>query len=365
MVTLLAHEWLAKTGGSENVFEQIRLALPSARSVCLWNDDPTRFAGVAETWLARSPLRGKKAASLPFMDAAWRRVDLDDVDRVVVSSHAFAHHLASRAARRGLDSYCYVHSPARYLWVPDLDARGQHLSARLARSPLRRFDRARADSQVSYAANSRFVAQRIADAWHVPARVIYPPVDVVGVLRDRDGDTLSSAEQDEVGHLPEGYVLGASRFVPYKRVEAAIGVGEALARPVVLVGEGPEESRIRQVAELSTVPVTFLGRVSDALLRVLYARASIFVFLAVEDFGIMPVEAMAAGTPVLVNREGGAAESVEILGGGLTVDPDSRAELLKAAESALSLDMTLVATRADDFSEESFRSRLQGWVAGG
>ena len=70
MRTLVAHEWLAEVGGSENVFEQIRVAVPHCRAVCLWNDNPIRFSGLEETWLARSPLRGHKAAAMPFMDSS-------------------------------------------------------------------------------------------------------------------------------------------------------------------------------------------------------------------------------------------------------------------------------------------------------
>src|SRR6478752_5204801 len=107
MRTLVAHEWLAEVGGSENVFEQIRVAVPHCRAVCLWNDNPIRFSGLEETWLARSPLRGHKAAAMPFMDSAWKRVDLTDVERVIVSSHAFSHHLASRAADSGIPAFAY------------------------------------------------------------------------------------------------------------------------------------------------------------------------------------------------------------------------------------------------------------------
>ena len=119
MSTLLAHEWLAENGGSENVFEQLRLAFPEASAMCLWNDAPNRFdSTIGETWLSRSPLRCSKALALPFLPYVWRAVDLEGFSRVVVSSHAFSHHLAFSAARKGLRAFAYVHTPARYVWAP-------------------------------------------------------------------------------------------------------------------------------------------------------------------------------------------------------------------------------------------------------
>ncbi|WP_104106118.1 glycosyltransferase [Nocardioides sp. 616] len=362
MVTLLAHEWLAQTGGSENVFEQIRDAYPDAAAVCLWNDDPVRFPRVSETWLARSSLRGRKAAALPFMSQAWNHVDLDGIDRVVVSSHAFAHHLASRAARQGLPAHCYVHSPARYIWAPDLDQRGQSAAGRLGRRPLQRFDRRRAHSGVEYAANSHFVAKRIEDAWGQPSTVIYPPVDVEGIKKFLSGAAVNDADRQVLDDLPKEFVLGASRFVPYKRMECAIDVGVALDLPVVLAGEGPDQDRVRSIAERAGVPVTFVGRVDDSTLRTLYDRASLFVFMPVEDFGIMPVEAMAAGTPVLVNSIGGAAESVQLLSGGCTANPESPSEMSRAAAQALDIDMWSAVAKADQFSHHAFRARLREWA---
>jgi glycosyltransferase involved in cell wall biosynthesis len=158
------------------------------------------------------------------------------------------------------------------------------------------------------------------------------------------------------------FVLGASRLVAYKKVESAIRVGELLDMPVVIAGTGPELARIQKLADDSTVPVFLLGRVSDPLLRELYLRACLYVFMAVEDFGIMPVEAMAAGTPVLVNHLGGAAESVGIVEGGATADPLSDASLLAGAETALSTAGSGNESKAAVFSNESFRRRFRNWV---
>jgi glycosyltransferase involved in cell wall biosynthesis len=364
MRTLVAHEWIAEVGGSENVFEQIRLALPHCRAVCLWNGDPVRFGGVEETWLASSPLRGHKVAAMVFMDSAWNQVDLTDIERVVVSSHAFSHHLASRAADCGIPAFAYIHSPARYVWVPDLDDRGNSLLGRVGRSYFRRWDRRHVSTNVNYAANSQFVAKRVADAWGVNASVIYPPVDIEGI--DSFSGELSDVDLAAVCALPRHFVFGASRFVQYKNVDAAISAGEILGLPVVLAGTGPDEPRLRALAEQARTSVTFVGRVSDDLLLELYRRAALFVYMAVEDFGIMPVEAMASGTPVLVNEVGGARESVLAVSGGLTsgwrksrfVDP-------AVVEKALTIDMKGAMSAVAKFSTSSFRTNLLSWVGDG
>jgi glycosyltransferase involved in cell wall biosynthesis len=364
MRTLVGHEWIAEVGGSENAFEQIRLAVPHSRAVCLWNDDPVRFSGVEETWLARSPLRNRKVAAMPFMGNAWMRVDLTDVDKVVVSSHAFSHHLASRAADRGIPAFAYVHSPARYVWVPELDERGNTLIGHLGRSYFRRWDRRNVSSDVKYAVNSQFVAKRVADAWGVNTSVIYEPVNIerihgfAGELSDVDNATARA--------LPRHFVLGASRFVPYKNVDAAIRAGEILDLPVVLVGTGPDEPRLRALANQAHTSVHFVGRVSDELLIEIYRRAALFVFMAIEDFGIMPVEAMACGTPALVNELGGARESVLAVSGGLATEWQySRFTDPAVVEQAVTTDMTTAKSAVAKFSNSTFRNNFRSWVGEG
>lgn len=357
---LVAHEWIAAIGGSERVFEQFLHALPGCRAICLWNDDPDGFPGVEETWLGRSPLRGHKLLSMPFMDDAWNRIDLAGIDRILVSSHAFAHHLAARAASIGIRSFAYIHTPARYIWSPELDNRGNALVG-LGRPAFRRWDRHQVSPHVSYAANSNFVAQRISDAWDVEARVLYPPADVQHIKACTCA--ISSEEEGVVSRLPSQFILGASRFVRYKTLEGAIRAGEIADMPVVLVGSGPDESRLRALAAQARVPVLFTGAVSHALLMMLYRQAALFVYMAIEDFGIMPVEAMASGTRTLVNTIGGAGESVLSVRGGIAAAwQNSGFEDSSAVEAALTLDINGAMSRLSHFSVETFRERLDVWL---
>jgi glycosyltransferase involved in cell wall biosynthesis len=191
--------------------------------------------------------------------------------------------------------------------------------------------------------------------------VIYPPVDIERIRSF--GGELSDGDNATVGALPPDFVLGASRFIRYKNVDAAIIAGEILGLPVVLAGTGPDEPRLRALAKQARTPVIFVGRVSDGLLLEVYRRAALFVYMAVEDFGIMPVEAMACGTPVLVNEIGGARESVLAVSGGLTSGwRKSRFDDPAVVEKALMIDTKAAKSAVAKFSTSSFRRNLRSWV---
>jgi glycosyltransferase involved in cell wall biosynthesis len=366
MTGVLVHEWIAQDGGSENVLQAMSELFPDAPIMCLWNDSVGRFpAGrVHESWLARTPLRRSKAAALPFMPLTWRMLKDRDYDWALISSHAFAHHAMFRGASHPLRRMVYVHTPARYVWTPELDARGDRLSARAISRALRPVDRRRAQEGAEFAANSRFVRSRIRAAWGVDARVVYPPVEVTRILAEPDWSTrLTEAEHAVLQGLPDGFVLGASRFIPYKRLDAVIETGEAIGRPVVLAGRGPSRASLEERAAQASVPVHFVDSPSDALLFALYQRTALFVFPAVEDFGIMPVEAMAAGAPVLAQVVGGAAESTVAGRTGALVSFDSPAETREGAEIAMATRTEDRQERARDFSAERFAREISAWVA--
>jgi glycosyltransferase involved in cell wall biosynthesis len=353
---ILAHEWLEKTGGSENTFEQMIAAVPDARVLCLWNNAPDRFPQAEESMLARWPVRDRKPLSLPFMRAAWRGFDLTGATKVVASSHAMAHHLAGRAAGLGIDSYAYVYSPPRYIWAADMDARGQKPLARLGRRPFRHMDRLGLDKSVNYAGISEFVVHRMRDAWGVDAQLVYPPVDTERITSVSDWSSrLGDREASELAALPDEFVLGASRLIEYKRLDVAMEVGEKLGLPVVIAGDGPIRRDLEAFAASVSVPVHFVGRVSDEGLFALYQRASLFVFMPIEDFGIMPIEAMALGTPVLVRDVGGTREVANVLGGGIAVNPDDRSALATAAREALVSKVPSPTAITQTFSHRRFK----------
>ncbi|HWN26077.1 MAG TPA: glycosyltransferase [Actinomycetospora sp.] len=362
---VLVHEWLARAGGSEQVFDRIVADFPGADLLCLWDDRDDRFRGrpVRETWLARTPLRHHKALTLPLTPLVWGHQMRGSYDWAVVSTHSFAHHVRFSHSP-GMRKILYVHTPARYIWEPDLDARGGGRLARAASPVLRHVDRRRAADAHTVIANSRYVARRIARTWSREARVIHPPVEVERIASVRDWRTLLAGDEARTAAaLPHDYVLGASRFIPYKRLDLTIRAGEAVGLPVVLAGGGPEERALREIAATARVPVHFVVDPSDALLYSLYQRATVFVFPPVEDFGIMPVEAMAAGTPVVINAEGGAPETLAGRPVGAMFDAGSPASLAEAVDAATRLPRGPVAEHARRFDARVFDEALTATVA--
>ncbi len=362
MTGVLVHEWIAQAGGSENVLEAMSATYPGADIVCLWNDSTGRFenARIRETWLARTPLRRSKAGALAFMPATWRSLRGEDYEWALISSHLFAHHVNFRDP--SLPRYVYVHTPARYIWNPELDTRGDNLAVRAVSARLKTLDRRRAREGATFAANSEFVRRRVADAWGVDSTVIHPPVEVE-LIQSRDWSAeLSGEELASYDGLPAQFVLGASRFIPYKRLDLVIQAGEAADLPVVLAGKGPELAHLQELAAAASVPVHFLHAPSNALLWAVYARASVYVFPAVEDFGIMPIEAMAAGAPVVTLAVGGATESVVPGVTGAHADFGSRTELAGAIRTATSTDPAARRAHARKYSRSRFAAELRAWV---
>lgn len=361
---LLVHEWIERIGGAERVLDEFAGLYPDADVLALWNDDPGRYgARVHESVLAATPLRRHKAAALPLMPAVWNRAArrLGDHDWALVSSHLFAHQVAVPGVAPDRQ-FTYVHTPARYLWTPELDDRGRSLPVRLAAPPLRALDRWRAANLRNVAVNSAFVQDRVRRAWGIDSVVIHPPVDVArvrGAVATPEG--LTEVDRAELDALPGDFVLGASRFVPYKELDTVIALGAASGRPVVLAGRGPDESRLRAIAVEAPVEVRFVIAPSDAMLAHLLARAAVFAFPGVEDFGIVPVEAMAVGTPVIASANGGTRDTVTD-STGVHLTGTDREELREAVDRAVLMDPDDCRTAADRFASDRFRREVRDWM---
>lgn len=366
MSGLIAHEWVARAGGSENVVDQFVQTFPDCDLQVLWDDAPGRFGDVTviESWLAHTPLRRSKALALPFFAPTWRTIRARRAyEWILTSSHAFAHHARPRGLDPAVPKFSYVHTPARYIWEPTLDARGDSIHARLISSALKPLDRRRAKESERIAANSKFTRDRIQRCWDTDADVIYPPVDTTRIVTGGDWSTrLHEADSGTLNSLPTSFLLGASRFVSYKRLDQVIDAGVANDVPVVLAGGGPEQEALRVKASLAPVPVHFVNSPTDELLYALYQRAIAFVFPAIEDFGIMPVEAMAAGAPVIVAPTGGAAESLALAQGGAVVEEPTHHGWRAAVSRAASVDRADLPSRTSQFSNERFRSEISHWI---
>jgi glycosyltransferase involved in cell wall biosynthesis len=348
----LVHEWFSALGGSENVFLDIAEILPHAQRFVLWKEDEVGDEhDLRESWLARTPMRKSKSLALPLMPTAWRTLSNESFDVVLSSSHAFAHtvKLGSSEDTRYLS---YVHSPARYVWSPELDMRGANPLLSLPRKALQKVDTRLSRHVHSYAANSREVRKRIQQYWHRDAVVINPPVDV---------DYFRAAPLEQT-FQPRDYLLAAGRWVSYKNFDLAITIAAAAGVPIVVAGSGPEEQNLRRTAETSGARVIFEERPSRERLRELYWGALALVFPAHEDFGIMPVEAQACGTPVLGLRRGGLLETVEPEVTGFLVDSLEPRDYAPFVRRLAHLDRSVISKHAGTFSRQAFQTAIAAWV---
>lgn len=366
MVGILVHEWIEESGGAENVLDGFVRAFPESEIYCLWNDAPARYpdSDVRESVIARSPLRGRKALALPFMLPLWRRVKEDEnLDWALISSHLFAHHVSFRG-QPGVKKFAYVHTPARYIWTPELDMRGNSPIVNAVRPILKKIDRKRAQELHAIAGNSEFVRERIYQTWGRDADVIYPPVDTARIQQVPDWvAALDESDRKLLDSLPEGFALGASRLVRYKSLDAVIDFARANDVPAVIAGDGPDRQRLEEYAG-GRSDVHFIGAPSSELLYALYQRSLAYIFPPVEDFGIMPVEAMAAGARVVVNAIGGASESVQDGVSGVHTGRFSGEDATEALGRVMAVDESAARERARDFSNERFVEEIRSWVAG-
>jgi glycosyltransferase involved in cell wall biosynthesis len=297
----VVHEWLTIPGGSEQVVYAILGLLPQAEVfTSIYDPAPwpevLRDRPVHASFLNRLPAaRRRYTYLLPLMDAAFRSFDLGGFDLIVSSNHASAKNVRAPA---GAVHVCYCHTPMRYAWDPGFlegEAIGP-LTRRLlpiGTAWLRHVDRKRASGPDVFVANSTFVAGRIEQAYGRSSQVIHPPVEISRLL---------SVERD-----PGDAYLVFGRLVPYKRADIAIRACARLGRKLVVAGTGRDLDRLRGVAGPGT---EFVGHVPDDRLPSLFGRARGLLFPGLEDFGIVPVEAQAAGLPVVAYGAGGVRDSV-------------------------------------------------------
>lgn len=361
MRVAIAHEWVTARAGSEQVFEAMAMAMPDADLFALSADDGVQLdlgGRCLHTSVLDVIARRKPGVTLPFMPMAWRALGSmgPHYDLVVTSSHAFARHF--RGARNADIHLSYVHAPLRYAWNPELDDRlARHRLARPALPLLRRVDRATVPHVTGFAANSTAVRDRIRECYGSDARVIHPPVDT-RFFTDLDLRLPYGIER-------RGYLLSMSRLVPYKRHDLAISVAAAVDVPLVVAGSGPDEARLRALAdEVAPGLVTFLIGPSRFEVRRLYQHAAALLFLAIEDFGIVPVEAQAAGTPVVAIAEGGALDSVDDGVTGALASTQALSDVVRATRRVLDQSFAPAELRrwADNFSAARFQQEFRSWL---
>lgn len=366
----LVHDWLDTWRGGENVLAELVALFPDADLFALvdflpeaWRD---RLAGkrARTSFLQHLPFaRTRFRNYLPLMPRAIESLDVTDYDLVISSSHAVAKGVRTHAGQLHI---CYCYTPMRYAW--DLSEQylavsglGAGIAGPLVRWVLHRlrdWDRRTSARVDHFIAISDYIRQRIDRCYGRDATVIHPPVDTGYFVPD-------PASPPPAGRA---YYLTASRWVPYKRVDAIVAAfGDLPERKLIVVGDGPEAPRVRAAGGSN---VEFTGELPRARLRALLQGAKAFVFAADEDFGILPLEAQACGTPVIAYGRGGALETV--VGDGPARTGAFFGDQTAAAIAAAVRDFDVVLPAVDPaacvenaqrFASATFRREMQDFVA--
>jgi glycosyltransferase involved in cell wall biosynthesis len=348
----IVHYWLVTMRGGERVLESLCRMYPDAdifthayRPQAV--SDTIRRHHVRTTFIGRLPRSAQNYKSyLPFMPLALEQLDLRGYDLILSSESGPAKGVVPPP---GSAHVCYCHSPMRYIWNMYHDYReSAGRLQRLAMVPLAHYVRnwdmlssARVDH---YVANSHNVRSRIRRYYHRESEVIHPPVNV------SDFSPVAS------GELTNSYLM-VGELVGYKRPDLAVEAFNTLGRPLIVIGGGEMLEKIRRLAGPT---ITVMGPQPFDVLRHHYARCKALIFPGEEDFGIVPVEAMASGRPVLAFRRGGAMETVVEELSGLFFDEQTVESIIDGVErmDRFEPDQGAILQHASQFSEPLFRERL-------
>ena len=358
MRTAIVHDWLTGMRGGEKVLLSLLRLFPDATIFTLLHvrgsvAPEIEARPIRTTFVQHLPGAARRYRHyLPLFPAAAATLDLSGFDLVISSSHCVAKGVR---VPPGALHVCYCHTPMRYVWDRfdeyfgvERVGRLQNKVLQVIAEGLRAWDVATAPRVHAFVSNSAYVAGRIRRYYGREATVIPPPVDT---------DFFTP---DDNGHAGD-YDLIVSALAPYKRLELAIDAYRGSGRALKIVGTGPEAERLRGIAGPE---VTFLGHVDDVALRDLYRRSRAVIMPGVEDFGIVPLEAMACGRPAIVYAEGGGPESVIDGETGIVFHEATPAALRAAIDSAgrLRFNTPALRRRAEAHSRQVFEAKLMGFL---
>lgn len=357
----LVHDWLTGMRGGEKCLEVLCGAFPDAQLHTLIHRKGALSPAIERMAIRTSPLQRFPGVTrhyrrllplMPVAASAWRT---GPVDLVVSLSHCVA---KSVRVPVGVPHVCYCFTPMRYAWQGRdayLDAWSdrplRRTMAKMVLDRMRQWDRASASGVSRFVAISETVRERIARCYGRDSKVIAPPVDTVFHFPDpsirREG----------------GPYLVVSALVPYKKVEHAVLACSAAGRPLVVIGEGTERERLQRLAGPS---VRFLGWQPDEVIRDHYRSCKALLFPGEEDFGIVPVEAMACGAPVIALGRGGASETIDARSGrsyAVSGAGALRQAILDWEAQGCPHDPAHARKRAESFALPIFRERLLEYLA--
>lgn len=355
----IVHDWLVGLGGGERVVESLSKIFPQADIyTSVYDESKISLFGdkkVYTSFLQHWPLaKSKHQLYATLRPLAFERFDLSGYDLVISSCSAESKGVITPTETLHLS---YIHTPIRYYWSGYSEYLAQpgfgvlnplvrEMLPRLVKK-LRIWDFAAAQRPDVLVANSDTVAKRIKKYYHREAKVITPPVNVEKFTKQksREGD----------------YYLVVSRLIPYKRVDLAILACNQLGKRLIVAGRGPELKNLKKIAGPT---VEFQSNLDDRQIEKLYLGCKAFIFPGYEDFGITPVEAMAAGKPVICFAKGGATETVVDGITGVYHDNQSVESLVGAIKKLeiITFDSQKIRRHAEQFSESRFIEQIRGYI---
>lgn len=354
MKVALVHDWLNQIGGAENVLLAFKELFPDA-PVYTSIYDRAAMPLVMRSWDIRTSFLDRlpgiyrhHQAYTPLYPLAFEQFDFSGYDLVISNKSGFCHGLITPP---GTTHVCYCLTPTRFLWSFHgyVEREGVGLAARAmlpVMTALRAWDQLAAQRPDHFVAISRAIQERIAKFYRRESVVVYPPVE-----------TKRFQIAEDVGD----YYFIVARLVPYKRIDLAVRAFNLLGRPLVISGEGRDRAALEAMAEPN---IRFVGRLSDAELPRWMARARAFIFPGEEDFGIAPLEAQAAGRPVVAYAAGGALDTV-VDGHTGTFFTEPSAEALADAVrrlDGLRLDARAIRAHACAFDTASFKRQFMAYI---
>lgn len=322
MKIAIIHEMLIKLGGAERVIKKLLEMYPEADLYTLFHDSKKTdewFKGqkIRTSFLQNWFKKGLKPKYLlPWMPKAIESFDFKKYDLVISSNSAFAHGIKTNGKTKHI---CYCHSPMRYAWdycheYPKGKSYFMKLTIAKILHPIRQWDYLKSDRPDLIIANSKNVQKRIQKYWRKKSQVIYPPVNT---------------KRFKANSSDEDYFLIISALTPFKKIDIAIRAFNKLNRKLIIIGDGAQKKWLQSIAKKN---IDFMGRKTDEVTKEYLENCRALIFPGEEDFGITPVEAMAAGKPVIAYKKGGVTESVQEGKSGLFFNELTVKSLSKAIE---------------------------------
>ncbi len=361
MKTAIVHDWMVGYAGSERVVESLTNIWNDADIYLLFDflNDTDRSVILKDrkpntSFVQKLPgARKNHRKYLPLFPYAIEQFDLSDYDLILSSSHAVAKGVLTNSKQLHI---CYCHTPIRYAWdltfqylkESNLDRGIKGLIAKSFLHYIRMWDSSTVNRVDYFIANSKYIAGRIKKIYGRDSEVIYPPVDT---------------EKFQLISNKENYYLTASRLVPYKKIDIIVKAFTDMPdKKLLVIGDGPDEAKIKKFAGTN---IEFLGYQQPEELSKYMQKAKAFVFAADEDFGIVPIEALSCGTPVIALNKGGTAETIINEAGILFNDQTAESikkSVLNFEKSENKFDPARLHEYAKNFDRKIFEDKIRQFV---